>query len=111
MHLRGTVLLRARTRKAPTLTPFVVRWTAVLGLLLLVFAATAETRHFHSTGNDAQRCSVCVVAHSPTLMVRTAAVAPVKVSHPVVTLCNVAAASALSHDAHCIRPPPALASV
>jgi hypothetical protein len=89
---------------------FLFRWTALLCLLLMVFAATAEARHFHANATDAQRCSVCVVAHSPTLVARVAAVAPVKVSHPVVVFSDGPALSAVAHDAHCIRPPPAPAS-
>jgi len=86
----------------------VVRWTALLCLLLLIFAATAESRHVHANGNDAQRCSVCVVAHSPTLLARVALAVPV--SQPLVALSEVAAIPALAHDSYYIRPPPSPAS-
>jgi len=84
----------------------VVRWTALLCLLLLIFAATVESRHIHANGNDAQRCSVCVVAHSPTLLARVALAAPVRVSQPLVAISEVAAIPALAHDSYYIRPPP-----
>ena len=88
-----------------------MRRTAVLCLLLMVFAATVEARHFHGSKLDAQRCSVCVVAHSPTLLARTAAIVPDKASQPLVTLSETAVVTTLSHDTHCIRPPPTPASV
>ena len=90
---------------------FLVRWTALLCLLLLVFAATAEARHIHANATDAQRCSVCVVAHSPTLVVRVAIVAPVRASQPLVLLCETRVVSALTHDSQYIRPPPAPESI
>ena len=83
----------------------------MLCLLLMVFAATVEARHTHSTDRDAQRCSVCVVAHSPTLIVRVATVAPVKVSQPLVMLLDAPVVLALSHDSFYIRPPPSPRSV
>jgi hypothetical protein len=78
----------------------------VLCLLLMVFAATAEVRHVHANGNDALRCSVCVVAHSPTLLARTAAMVPEKATQPLVTLSAAPVVLTLAHDSHCIRPPP-----
>ena len=78
----------------------------MLCLLLMVFAATAEARHFHANAADAQRCTVCVVAHSPTLLVRTAIVKPVRVSQPLVMFAEAPVVLALAHDSHCIRPPP-----
>ena len=84
---------------------------ACLCLLLLVFAATGEARHFHSNGNDALRCSVCVIAHSPTLLARVALAAPVRVSQPLVAVTEVAVIPALAHDSYYIRPPPTPESV
>ncbi|MDP9267775.1 MAG: hypothetical protein M3P27_05550 [Acidobacteriota bacterium] len=97
-------MLLTKTRDARRLT--ILRWTAVLCLLLMVFAATVEARHSHSTDRDAQRCSVCVVAHSPTLIARVATVKPINVSQPLVTLFEAPVVSALSHDSLYIRPPP-----
>jgi hypothetical protein len=100
------VLLLNPNRNARSVD-FLIRWTALLCLLLLVFAATAEARHIHANATDAQRCSVCVVAHSPTLVVRVAIVAPIRVSQPLVTTSEAPTVSATAHDTHCIRPPPA----
>jgi hypothetical protein len=94
------VLLLPKTR--------LLRWMACLCLLLMVFAAVAEARHFHNGGNgDSQRCSVCVVAHSPTLQARVAAVAPLCASAPLVAVLHEPLVRSLALDSHSIRPPPA----
>ena len=80
----------------------------MLCLLLMIFAATAEARHFHgSSSRDAQRCGVCVVAHSPTLLARTAIIAPVRVTQPLATVKEAPVVPALALESHSIRPPPA----
>ena len=46
-----------------------IRWSARCCVLLMMWAATAETTHYHPTQADAASCSICVVVHSssPTL--------------------------------------------
>jgi hypothetical protein len=107
VHLTKPVLLLPRNRSARLL-----RWMACLCLLLMVFAAVAEARHFHNSAHgDSQRCSVCLVAHSPTLQARATAVAPQRVSTPLVAVHHEAFFRALALDSHSIRPPPASESV
>lgn len=46
-----------------------VRWSAWFCVSLMMWAAAAETTHYHPTQTDAASCSICVAAHSssPTL--------------------------------------------
>lgn len=77
-------------------------------LLVLLLASVAEARHIHSSAQrDAQRCGVCVVSHSPTLLARVAPLAPEPVCRPLARPRETPTASALSLDSHFIRPPPA----
>ena len=41
-----------------------VRWSAWFCVSLMLWAAAAESTHYHPTGTDSASCSICVVAHS-----------------------------------------------
>ena len=43
---------------------FVVKYVALLCLMLTFWSAFAFAAHHHSKGTDAARCTVCVAAHS-----------------------------------------------
>jgi hypothetical protein len=90
----------------------VQRRTAVLCLLLAVFASTAAVVHVHSpnseTGPKAIHCLICVAAHSPTIFV--SAVVPVALVAGIRGIIYLPESDPhsrlLSHDLF-IRPPPA----
>jgi len=82
---------------------------ACLCLFAVVFAATAEAQHMHADGSRAaQRCTVCVAAHSPTLLARTASVGPQVGTQPLRLASKTHILPSLSLESDFIRPPPAL---
>ena len=106
-HLTRTVLLPAsRERSAPPQTRAV--WTAWLCVLVMLFAVTAEARHFHGNrSREAQRCGVCVAGHSPGLLAKTATVAPEKVAAAVLPTAEPVTRSLQPRFSLYVRPPPA----
>jgi hypothetical protein len=81
---------------------------ACVCVAVLLLASVVEARHFHSSANrDAQRCGVCAVGHSPTLLARTTPIVPESVAHALTQPRERATASAISLESHFIRPPPA----
>jgi hypothetical protein len=105
------VLLPASARRSARPQTLAV-WTAWLCVFVMLFAATAEARHFHASGSrEAQRCGVCVAAHSPTLLARAVTILPVKVSQPLVAPSEAPAVPGVALDSPCIRPPPTPVSV
>jgi hypothetical protein len=106
------VLLLARRNRSARPQALAV-WTAWLCVFVMLFAVTAEARHFHgrSSSGEAQRCGVCVAAHSPGLLAKTATVTPEKVSQPLAATSEAPAIPARTLDSPCIRPPPPPESV
>jgi hypothetical protein len=103
LHLIEAVLLLAQDQRFRRLA-VIAAWCCVA---VLSFASVAEARHFHASGTrDAQRCVVCAVSHSPTMLAKAAPLAPQQVSRPLPPAPDVEPMVALSLDSHSIRPPP-----
>jgi hypothetical protein len=102
------VLLLDLTNRRAARRTFLVLVTCVC-LFAVVFAATAEAQHIHAarSHNDAQRCTVCAAAHSPTLLATVAILSPQMTAAPLRLVLKVSASPALSLEADFIRPPPA----
>ncbi len=74
-------------------SPWTVRATSLICLVLLTLLTFVQATHFHPTTSDADRCPICVVMHSAAPVVAVAAVivfvrssspVPVPVEHVVV---------------------------
>ncbi len=103
---KAVLLLDRTTRRASRRTWLVL--VACVCLFAVVFAATAEAQHIHAGHNsDAQRCTVCAAAHSPTLLATVAILRPQMTAQPLPLVLKVIAFPALSLEADFIRPPPA----
>ena len=44
----------------------IVKYLAVMCLLLTLWSAIAFAAHYHSNGTESAKCTVCVAAHSAT---------------------------------------------
>jgi cytochrome c553 len=85
----------------------------ILGLLVcvclfaVVFTATVEAQHIHTDGSrEAQRCTVCAAAHSPTLLSKVANVAPQFVGQALRPEYKAGVTASRTLDSDFIRPPP-----
>jgi hypothetical protein len=74
-------------------SPWTVRATSLICLVLLTLLTFVQVSHFHPTASDADRCPICVVMHSAApvavvaaaiLYVRALVPVPVPVFHSVV---------------------------
>ena len=80
---------------------------ACLCLFAVVFAATVEAQHIHADGSrEAQRCTVCAAAHSPTLLAKVANVAPQVVGQALRPDCKTRVIALRALESDFIRPPP-----
>ncbi len=100
------MLLDVTTRRPARKT--LIALLACLCLFAVVFTATVEAQHIHADGSrEAQRCTVCAAAHSPTLLARVAAVAPQFVGQALCSESKTSDVASRPLDSNFIRPPPA----
>ncbi len=100
------MLLDVTTRRPARKT--LIALLACLCLFAVVFTATVEAQHIHANGSrEAQRCTVCAAAHSPTLLAKVATFAPQFVRQTLRSECKTSDFVSPALDSDFIRPPPA----
>jgi len=84
------------------------RWSAWLGLSLLLWTAAAESTHNHPSQTEAASCSICVVAHSASPTVGSSHSAPVFAAIGLLQEKDVVAKARFDFSDAGIRGPPVL---
>ena len=83
---------------------------SLLCIVLILFAAVAQTNHFHTAKSNApnHECSVCSVAHSTALVGATYQAVPVFVRSALALRQKASSNSFLLISSLYIRPPPSV---
>ena len=84
------------------------RWSAWLGLSLMLWMAAAESVHVHPTDTESAPSSICVLAHSAQPAVASATTAPILATIGVLQEQDVLAKARLDISDAGIRGPPVL---
>ena len=85
-----------------------VRWSAWFCVSLMLWAAAAESTHYHPTGTDSASCSICVVAHSSSPTLSSGRSAPLFAAIGLLQEEDVIAKARLEFSERGIRGPPVL---
>jgi len=85
-----------------------VRWSAWLGLFLMLWTVAAESTHNHLNQTESASCSICVVAHSASPTPSTVQTAPIFAAIGLLREVDVTAKARSDFSDLGIRGPPAL---
>jgi hypothetical protein len=85
-----------------------VRWSAWLGLSLMLWTVAAESTHNHPTRTESASCSICVAAHSASPTVSSSHAAPVFAAIGLLREEDVVAKVRFDFSDRGIRGPPVL---
>ena len=84
-----------------------VRWSAWLGLSLMLWTVAAESTHNHPNQTESASCSICLVAHSASPTASTVQAAPVFAAIGLLREEDVTAKARFDFSDLGIRGPPA----
>ena len=85
-----------------------VRWSAWLGLFLMLWTVAAESTHNHPNQTESASCLICVVAHSASPTAKTIQATPIFTAIGLLREEDVAAKARFDFSDLGIRGPPAL---
>jgi hypothetical protein len=85
-----------------------VKWSAWLGLFLMLWTVAAESTHNHPNQTESASCSICVAAHSASPTVSSIQTAPVFAAIGLLREEDVIPKSRFDFSELGIRGPPAL---